>query len=164
MIVLQHPDPLLKRKARRFEKADLPRLLQLLPELQALMRRPEARLVGIAMPQIGWDVAAFVFDPFCQVPRLFLNPHWNAARTTGSMPKMSSFEGCLSVAECRRKVSVDRWRYVRAHAEEVHRWWVPGRAEIRPFSSELADWEARVFQHETDHLDGVLLGGNPDGR
>jgi peptide deformylase len=56
------------------------------------------------------------------------------------------WEGCLSIPDIRGKVVRSRTVLVKA---------LDRRA--KPFEMELAGFPARVVQHETDHLDGVLF-------
>jgi peptide deformylase len=122
-------------------------------EFQRLLDRMEATLrraggVGLAGPQ--------VFDGrrlFLAVPRLpadpdqelelevFINPVLRAV----SAEKESEWEGCLSFQEL--SVLVPRHRGVRVE-------YLDRRGQ--PHTLELEDFPARVFQHELDHLDGVL--------
>jgi peptide deformylase len=55
-------------------------------------------------------------------------------------------EGCLSIPGV--VVDVERPLFVRARAVDVHG---------EPFTVEASGLEARVIQHEVDHLDGVLM-------
>ena len=59
---------------------------------------------------------------------------------------VSGWEGCLSVPGMRGLVLRDRAievKYLNRHGESVHQ--------------ELTDFVARIFQHELDHLDGILF-------
>lgn len=165
---LQHPDKLLLQKARDFghpvgmiklrdgfDHPDFRHLFPLLPELSELMK--ERRLVGIALPQVGWPVRAILYDPWCMhYPRVFLNPSWDASRTV--LAQVESPEGCLSVHDCQTKIPVKRWDFIKAQGLELT--FKRGKPRLDPYRSELQGWEARVWQHECDHLDGVLLGGS----
>lgn len=97
---------------------------------------------GLAAPQIGIRERAFVTylgDEW----KLFLNPSIVGA---GSSSAESLYrESCLSCGP----ISVD----VRRRARITATWTTAsGKIEIE----ELAGAEARIFQHELDHLDGVL--------
>ncbi len=152
----QHPSPLLTAKAEKFDLvADLPRLKAMLPALRDLMRRKN--LVGLALPQVGWSVRGFLYDPFQQECRVFLNTCWNPLRSK-FQPQLEEQEGCLSVGDCKDRRSVPRYHTIHAQATELVGWWTPN-PKFKPFDTELFGWEARVFQHESDHLQGILLGG-----
>jgi peptide deformylase len=55
-------------------------------------------------------------------------------------------EGCLSIPELR--VQIERSKHVRLNALNVHG---------NPIERASADYEARIWQHEFDHLNGILL-------
>ncbi|KAH8086756.1 peptide deformylase [Aureococcus anophagefferens] len=120
-----------------------------------LARAPLARMfdlmyaaggVGLAAPQVGVNARLMVF-----------NPSGDAARTGDEValanPRSSrrplSFEvgdeGCLSFPGMGGPVARHAW-------VEVAGLDLEGRAISRAY----AGWDARVFQHEYDHLDGVV--------
>jgi peptide deformylase len=78
-----------------------------------------------------------------RVPEMALiNPEW---RTDGT-ETLEDWEGCLSIPDIRGRVP-------RARRIVVHAYDRRGKAiELR-----AAGFTARVIQHETDHLDGVLF-------
>jgi peptide deformylase len=59
---------------------------------------------------------------------------------------VEDWEGCLSIPEIRGRVP--RAREIRVRAYDRH----GERIELR-----ARDYSARVIQHETDHLDGILF-------
>ena len=66
--------------------------------------------------------------------------------TALSDAKVEDWEGCLSIPDIRGKVP--RFTHIRVDALD---------RKGKPFQLELHDFPARVVQHETDHLDGVLF-------
>ncbi len=103
----------------------------------------EARGVGLAAPQIGRLRRLIVIDPRDgEEPRALVNP----TITERSDEEEIGQEGCLSIGE----VLMDVPRAVRIHvtAQDVE----GNRLEI-----DAEDYEARVLQHEIDHLDGILI-------
>ncbi len=122
------------------------------PELQALARdmfeamyRTEG--VGLAAPQVGVNVKLLVFNPTGDPEardqeRVLCNPRI----VRSARERAFGREGCLSFpgifAEIERPVAVT------IEALDLRG---------RPFTLELSDWEARIFQHEFDHLEGVLF-------
>jgi peptide deformylase len=99
------------------------------------------RGVGLAAPQIGIPKRFFVMNAKDK-SRKVINPeilsHGNAAK--------EELEGCLSVPGIHKKVSRPRRitvRYLNEYGET--------------FEEELKDYPARVFQHEFDHLEGILF-------
>ncbi|WP_312871351.1 peptide deformylase [Amycolatopsis acididurans] len=147
-------DPVLRRPALPYDgqlsAAQLDGLL-------ALMRTTmnEAPGVGLAAPQIGVPLRiAVIEDPAPgpaevlrarrRVPqpfRVLVNPRYEAAG-----PGVAAFfEGCLSVPG---------WQAVTARLERVR---LRGQDETGRELDEVAEgWPARIVQHETDHLDGML--------
>lgn len=99
--------------------------------------------VGLAAPQIGRNIRVIVYDvsPERNEPHALVNPR--IIEATGAQ---TSEEGCLSVPELRGKVR---------RAERVV---VEGLSiEGRPVRIEAEGLPAKMFQHECDHLDGVLF-------
>ena len=114
--------------------------------------------VGLAAPQIGLPLAlAVIEDPLADpsrerepVPfRVLLNPRY---RPVGD--ESASFEeGCLSVPGYAAVVARHRRVHLVGHDET-------GTA----LDEELVGWPARIVQHETDHLGGVLYLDKADLR
>ena len=107
---------------------------------------------GIAAPQIGepWRVVVVgsgVFNPRYPlapvIPRQVLV---NPCMTPIGPEQDLAEEGCLSVPELRAPVR--RWRRVLCEALTP---------EGEPLRRAMEGFEARVLQHEIDHLDGVLF-------
>ena len=96
--------------------------------------------VGLAAPQIGVQKRLFVWD-LGDGPRTIVNP-----QIVESDGEWVYDEGCLSVPGL-------SWEIVRP--KQVH---VIGRdLDGNEVSVEADEIEARLFQHELDHLDGTLL-------
>jgi peptide deformylase len=102
----------------------------------------EAPGVGLAAPQVGVQKRIFVYDLQDDLgPRVIVNPVISEWRGEWSFD-----EGCLSVPGL-------SWEIVRP--KEIH---LTGRdLDGNEVSIEADEYEARVYQHEVDHLDGVLL-------
>ena len=130
-------DPVLRTPAEdvRDIDADLVRLAD-----DMLETMYEAPGVGLAAPQIGVQKRMFVYD-IGNGPGTVLNP-----RIVERSGEWSYEEGCLSVPGL-------SWPIVRAAQVHLTGWDLEGRE----LSIEADELLARVFQHETDHLDGVLL-------
>ena len=106
--------------------------------------------VGLAGPQVGVPLRLFVFgyghDPAGPQRGVAINPVlWTTATPTGEPDEDAESEGCLSVPGERFPLR----RAPRARLEAVD-------LEGAPFTIEASGWFARILQHETDHLDGVL--------
>ena len=105
----------------------------------------EAKGVGLAAPQIGLNENIFVYNPSDTkaMERIVCNP----TITKYSKEVIVEEEGCLSLRsdECAGQVSRSIWietEYQNELGQKVRR--------------RLKDFEARVFQHEYDHLKGIL--------
>jgi peptide deformylase len=135
--VLLHPHPLLTRRADPATDAGAV-VADLLDTMRAF-----GHCVGIAAPQIGESVRIAVVDctghrkaPDAHGELILINPVITAAR--GSEVGR---EGCLSIPDLTGNVR-------RATAIEV---------EADGLHVEAEGFEARVIQHEIDHLDGLLF-------
>jgi peptide deformylase len=141
LAIVHHPDPVLRRKAaavRRFD-ADLRRLADRMLEL---MR--EAPGVGLAAPQVGQSIRLFVANPTGQPEDdgVFVNPV--LSQPFGELDDYE--EGCLSLPGVRG--TIRRPKGITISAQDL---------EGKPFTLTSDQLAARVWQHETDHLDGVLI-------
>jgi peptide deformylase len=136
----------LRRTARRVRTFD-GQLHQLLDNMVETMR--EAKGVGLAAPQIGVDQRITVIEypededrPDETMHRYeLINPE--IVKTKGSEVAQ---EGCLSLPGL--AADVERATYVLVKAQDRY-----GK-EVR---FKAYDWLARIFQHEIDHLHGVLM-------
>jgi peptide deformylase len=151
--ITQAGDPVLRQAALRYQ-GQLP--TDLLHELLDAMRAHLPGVgVGLAAPQIGIPLAlAVIEDPAVVDAELRAARHRdpqpllelvNPVITTLGTEHSAFYEGCLSVAGYTAVVS--RHDRVRVTASD--------RAGD-PFAVELTGWAARIAQHETDHLNGVL--------
>ena len=130
-------DPVLKQRAAEVTDVD-GRLARLVDDMFVTMY--DAVGAGLAAPQVGVQKRFFVYD-WDDAPGLIINPVIHEARGEAAI-----VEGCLSVPGL-------HWEIVRP--AEIH---VTGYdLDGNELDLELDDYAARVFQHEIDHLDGVLL-------
>ena len=97
--------------------------------------------VGLAAPQVGRLIRLFVFDSGDRSGAVV-----NPSITWMSEETQLGDEGCLSVPEI--FLPVERAMHVRVQAQDLR-----GVA----VTWECSGFEARIFQHETDHLDGILF-------
>lgn len=145
-------DPVLRAEARKVKKFDS-RLHRLIDDMVETMR--EAPGVGLAAPQVGVSERVIVVelqedaeDPQSGKLYEFVNPEIVRA----SEEEVEGEEGCLSIPE----IVGDVWR-----AQQVV---VKGQDRFgKPQKLEAHDWLARVFQHEIDHLNGVLFIDRVEG-
>jgi peptide deformylase len=133
-------DPVLRTKARPIERFD-DALREEVERMSQLM--DDALGVGLAATQVGVVHRLLVYRVMQQGPlAALINPEveWSS-RDTEPMD-----EGCLSLPGV--LVEVDRPLHVRVRALNEYG---------EPIMIEATGLEARVIQHEIDHLDGVLI-------
>ncbi len=133
-------DPILKTRARPVERFDA-ELRDEVARMAALMH--DALGIGLAAPQVGISHRVLVYRVEPDSPTVALvNPKvaWS------SRDEEISEEGCLSLPLVH--VDVERPVAVLVHARDEH------GAEL---VIEATGLEARVIQHEIDHLDGILI-------
>ena len=102
--------------------------------------------IGLAAPQVHEGVRMFVAGIEDAGGTLRVTPFVNPVITPLTEVKVDDWEGCLSIPDIRGRVP----RYTHVRIEALDR-------KGKPFQMELHDFQARVVQHETDHLDGVLF-------
>ena len=130
-------DPVLRQRAAEVTDID-GRLVRLADDMVQTMY--DAPGMGLAAPQVGVEKRLFVYD-VGEGPRTIVNPV-----VVESDGEWSYDEGCLSVPGL-------SWEIVRPKLIHLTGFDLEGN-EV---SIEADDIEARCFQHELDHLDGVLL-------
>ena len=137
-------DPFLRMKSRA---AEFPKDILFLSNLLSIMKEvlKEEEGLGLAAPQIGESIRVFIAIPDyledLKGHTVFINP---VVEPYGALEKRE--EGCLSVPGI--------W-------ETLER---PSHAMIsaldqngREFKLDVEGLSARLFQHENDHLDGILF-------
>jgi peptide deformylase len=130
-------DPVLRQRAAEVTTID-GRLAKLADDMIATMY--DAPGVGLAAPQVGVEKRLFVYD-VGDGPHTLVNPE-----IVESDGEFAYEEGCLSVPGL-------SWEIVRA--KQVHLTGVDLHGN--DLSIEADELLARCFQHELDHLDGILL-------
>lgn len=147
--VLRLGDPRLRQPARPVQAFGTAELHALVADLRATMHARAG--AGLAAPQIGVPLRVVLYGITANprypdappIPEtLLINP----VLTPIGAERQTGWEGCLSVPGLRGEVS--RWQRLRCEAADIH-----GRRQVRA----VEGFEARVIQHECDHLDGVLF-------
>ncbi len=140
--VRQYPDPVLRMKTRQVVDFD-DALATLVERLTRVMTA--ARGVGIAAPQIGVLQRVLVHQADEEAePVALVNPQIVSRSDEVDVVE----EGCLSLDAAAVTVDVERPLAITVEAltpsgESLH--------------IEVEGLEARIIQHEVDHLDGVLI-------
>lgn len=139
--IIHYPAPMLRAKARPIDA--------ITTEVQAVAQRMlelmhQAPGVGLAAPQVGLPWRLFVAnatsDP--QDDLVFINPVLsNFSRETEDQE-----EGCLSLPHITGQIRRPKGAVITAQ-----------NMQNQTFTLASDDLPARVWQHETDHLDGVLI-------
>lgn len=135
--VVTEGDEVLRKICRPYKDVS-DRTREMLDDMVETMR--DSMGVGIAAPQIGVMRRAFVIEPEPGRVIEFINPE--VIESTG---EQWGAEGCLSVPGVIGDVL--RPEYVKAKALDRNG---------EEFEIELTGFDAIVFSHENDHLDGIL--------
>ena len=136
--IRQYGDPVLRMRAGEVETFD-DELARITARMIELMH--DADGVGLAATQIG-ILRRFFVCTLDGEDRVLVNP---VVTPEGDDTEVED-EGCLSLGTVR--VPIERALRVRVEARD---------AAGEPVSLTLEEMDARVVQHELDHLDGVLL-------
>src|SRR6188474_1115332 len=140
--VRQYPDPVLRMKANDVDEID-DSVTGLVERMKGLMS--EARGVGLAAPPLGILRRVLVYQAGEEEPfRALVNPRV----VESGEERIVDDEGCLSLGAASVIVEVERPTTIVVEATS------PEGEEVR---IEAEGLEARVIQHELDHLDGVLI-------
>ena len=139
--------PVLRQRGRPLEKNDLrnPLMQKLIDDMIETMH--EYNGVGLAAPQVHASLRLFVAiledDPDGKsAATVLINPEI----VPNSDSREEGWEGCLSIPDIRGMVP--RYKDITVRALD---------RDGRSIELRLKDFPARVAQHETDHLDGILF-------
>ena len=140
------PQAVLRRKAHKVSDFG-PDLQALVDDMVETMR--QAPGVGLAAPQVGESsrliVVEYGEDENDEIPpKLYVMA--NPAITHTSQETVLGTEGCLSVPGIQG--DVERLETITVKGLNRHG---------RPMTVKAKGWLARIFQHEIDHLDGILF-------
>ena len=144
-------NPVLRQRAREVTEDELAsaEFQQFIDGLIATMRH--ANGAGLAAIQVHHPVRVCAIEVadnprYPYKPRIPLTVLVNPVITPLGTERFANYEGCLSVPDLRGVVQ----RHARIHVRALTR-----RGE--PYEQEIAGITAGTFQHEVDHLDGVLF-------
>ena len=141
------PQPVLRRKARKITDFG-PELQTLIDDMVETMR--EAPGVGLAAPQVDVSQRVIVVEYHekedDEESPLKLYMVVNPEITRKSQETLVGTEGCLSVPG----ILGDVERPDAVTVKGLNRYG-------QPFTIKAKGWMARIFQHEIDHLDGILF-------
>ncbi len=141
--IVRYPDPVLRLGGKQVETfdADLARTARQMFDLMY-----ELRGVGLAAPQVGLQLRLLVLNPTGDAKQpdqelILVNPKLGRRK----QPEFDE-EGCLSFPGI--YAEVERGHTVEATWQDL---------EGKPQAATLDGFVARIVQHETDHLDGILF-------
>ena len=146
--IYAYGQPVLKKVAKDIAE-DYPNLQELIANMWETMYNAQG--VGLAAPQIGLPIRLFILDstqmededkPFKGIKKVMINAQ--KIEETGTIKPYE--EGCLSIPDIRGDVNrpeILKIRYLDENFVE----------HIETFT----ELNARVIQHEYDHIDGVLF-------
>lgn len=147
--IIQLGDPVLRAKAQLVENVKSQRIQKLIDNLIATVK--QANGVGIAAPQVQMSDRLFIIasrpNPrYPNAPQMEPTAMINPRILAQSTDLVKGWEGCLSIPGIRGLVP----RYQAIEVEYTTR---DGKLQ----KQELTDFIARIFQHECDHLDGIVF-------
>ncbi len=147
--VTLYGDPILKKRAEDIS-SDYPNLQDIIKNMWQTMY--VASGVGLAAPQVGLSIRLFVVDTaqlaekrkkeFKGIKKVFINP--TILNEEGEEWKYE--EGCLSIPAIREDVFRKPTIKIRYFDENFNE-----------FTEEFDEINARVIQHEYDHIEGILF-------
>jgi peptide deformylase len=139
--IVHYPDPVLREVAKAVQGVS--------DEVRGVARRMlelmhEVRGVGLAAPQVGLGWRMFVANPTGEPgdDRVFINPKLSKP----SNETHAHEEGCLSLPHITGEITRPTRITIDALDEQG-----------QPFELTSDELPARIWQHETDHLDGILI-------
>ncbi len=138
--IVHYPAPVLRRVCKPVETFD-EQLERLIARMFELMRSGNG--VGLAAPQVGVELRLFVCNHTGEPgdDRAVINPEFGDPEGVAVME-----EGCLSLPNV--TIAVRRPEKITLRGRD-------GSGE--PFEVRAGELQARVWQHETDHLDGRMI-------
>ena len=131
-------DPMLRRKAAHVREVT-PEIRRLIADMVETMFHQIG--IGLAAPQVGIPYRLIVMDDGKGAARALINPV-----IRGRSGSVVDEEGCLSLPGIFGDVERARTITVQATDEDG-----------QPFDLEATGMQARVIQHEMDHLEGILF-------
>lgn len=147
-------NPILQTKAKilSVEEIKSDEIKQLILDMQATVADKKYG-VGLAAPQVGKSVALSLISIKRTPSRLeaeefegvIINPSFKGLGETEGM-----WEGCISFSSTQSPVFAKAERY-----EKIQAKWLDEKG--KEHQEELSGLIAHVFQHETDHLNGILF-------
>ena len=139
--IITDPNPILRKKSKEIdlEKIKDNTLQQLISDITKTMQEKDG--VGLAAPQIGKNIRLIIVNLKNGILAMV-----NPVITKKSWAKCIDEEGCLSVPNIFKKV--ERHKKISCSYFDFN-----GKQK----KLKLNNRDARIIQHEVDHLDGILF-------
>ena len=153
--IVAYGDPVLRKVGKGISE-DYPKLDELIINMRETMKNAQG--VGLAAPQIGKDIRLFLIDasPFSENEELeeeernflknFNKTFINAQIIEEEGEEWAFNEGCLSIPN----INEDVFRNETIHIEYLDE-------NFEKKKETLSGLAARIFQHEYDHIEGILF-------
>ena len=137
--------PVLRKTADPVDMTDLSSLTNTIENMHLTMIKNDPPGVGLAAPQVGISSRFFIMNPKPEEGLDKLTVVINPEIISHSEEKEKKQEACLSVPKIAGLVS--RYKSIRVKFYNQHG---------QRFEKKLEGFKARIFQHEFDHLNGIL--------
>jgi len=150
--IVSYPHPALRAENEEITKEELDSgtISKIVKEMFGLMYATQG--VGLAAPQVGINKTFMVYNPSGDSKKwldecVMINPKIVEFSDATDVEN----EGCLSLPEMKGLVKRSKWIKVEAM-----------NMKGKKIKKKYKGWEARIFQHECDHLNGVLFPDRMD--
>lgn len=165
MKIITAPHPSLREIAKEVTVFDK-KFFKFLDELaDTLIKKEQPKGVALAAPQVNKLVRVFAAilgeknqDSSKPVIEFFINPKitkFSNKKILGAADGSERFEGCLSIPLLYGPVP--RYEWLEIEYQSLTNLDLKNQPEIKTKKSKFTDFDARVIQHEYDHLDGILF-------
>jgi len=142
--IIKLPDPALRQKTRPVTPKEISGYAAFFEDMKKAMKGKEG--VGLAANQLGKNLSIFIIDERLaqeySVPEIYINPEI----TEYSKDEDELEEGCLSIPQF--YIPIIRSKKIKIKALDQN----GNRIKLR-----ARGFLARVLQHETDHLNGIVI-------
>lgn len=144
--ILNHPNPILRKKSRHLtiEEINSSKIQSLISDMQKTMIIKDG--AGLAAPQVGENIRLIVLRDD-EKTIVMINPQI----TKKSWAREVDEEGCLSVLDKNGNIIFGN---VERHTK-IQCLYLDTKGKKQKVAAEHV--LARIIQHETDHLDGILF-------
>lgn len=146
--IAQLGNAILRKQAAGIEDVNSPHTTEIIAQMLAILS--DSKGVGLAAPQIGYSVCVIIvaskptvrypLAPLME-PVVMINPSFHSL----SEVQEKDWEGCLSISGIR--ALVPRYREIEVNYTDIN-----GKLT----TLQLSGFVARIFQHEYDHLQGMV--------